>query len=82
MIFTNANDTNKKEDSMLSYYNYTSNNTFVTYESSGNKIDDNRYFLKDSNKINFKELNSNKNKNKNTFSVNYHRNFELNKGVS
>ena len=81
MIFTNANDTNKKEDSMLSYYNYTSNNTFITYESSSNKINDNRYFLKDSNKINFKELNSNNFK-KNTFSVNYHRNFELNKDVS
>ena len=51
MIFTNANDTNKKKDSMLSYYNYTSNCTFVTYESSGNKKDINRYFLKDSKKL-------------------------------
>lgn len=33
MIFTNSNDTNKKEETMLSYYNYTSTNTFITYES-------------------------------------------------
>ena len=32
MIFTNSNDTSKKEGSMLSYYNYTSKKPFSTYE--------------------------------------------------
>ena len=42
MIFTNANDTNKKEDSMLSYYNYTPSKTFITYENNNNNNNDNK----------------------------------------
>ena len=38
MIFTNSNDTNKKENSMLSYYNYTQSNTFITYENNNNNF--------------------------------------------
>jgi hypothetical protein len=42
MIFTNANDTSKKEGSMLSYYNYTSKKPFSTYEPPQmNKYDKN-----------------------------------------
>ena len=54
MIFTNSNDTNKKEDSMLSYYNYTPSKTFITYENNNNN-----FLTKNKNNLNNNNNNNN-----------------------
>jgi len=56
MIFTNANDTKKTEESMLSYYNYTSNNKFIGYESSQLNKNDNNNKSIDNKSINYNPI--------------------------
>ena len=62
MIFTNANDTSKKEGSMLSYYNYTSKKPFSTYEPPQmNKNDKNESIINYFNANEVKSMYSNSN---------------------
>lgn len=54
MIFTNANDTTKSEESMLSYYNYTSKVKFIDYKSPQINKNDNYSSFKNNNYSLFK----------------------------
>ena len=67
MIFNNSKSTEKKESSMLSYYNYTNTNgdNFVTYETNSSSTNNSSNYssTSSSNKYSSKYNYSNYNKN-------------------